>query len=86
MQTLDLIARLAQHPCAQLDDESTFVGQWNEFIRTDNAQFRMSPAHQRLATGDSITLQFNDGLKLEKEFIALDRVAQGGLQNNLPGT
>ncbi|MNS75758.1 hypothetical protein D3C72_1092860 [compost metagenome] len=41
---------LVEHPFADGDDVAILLGQWNELIRWDHAQFRMLPAQQCLDT------------------------------------
>ena len=69
-------AGLTQHPRAELDNQSGFLGDWNEFRRGDQASLRMSPAQQRFATGHVAGARVDNRLIEDDEFAGLQRVAQ----------
>ena len=75
-----LRAGLAQHPIADLDDQPALLGQRDEFVRRDEAALRMRPAQQRLDGLDPQILEREARLIVQREFAALQRLAQVGLQ------
>ncbi len=71
-----LAARRAEHPAPEVDDESGLVGEADELVRSDHAEPRMPPAHQRLGSGDALRLHVDQWLEQQEQFLALDRVPQ----------
>ena len=75
-----LPARLAHHPAAERNDQPRLLGQRNERERREHPARGMIPAHERLDAGDLARLQQDDRLIEQRELVAVDRVAQIGLE------
>ena len=75
-----LAARLAHHPSAERHDEPRLFGERNERERREHSARGMVPAHERLDAGDLARVQEHDRLIAKNELLALDRVAQIGLE------
>ena len=68
-------AGLTQHPRAELDNQSGFLGDWNEFRGGDQALLGMSPAQQRLATGHLARARVDNRLIEDDKFAGLQRMS-----------
>src|SRR5579872_2672945 len=67
---------LAQHPGADLTDESAVFRYWNEFGRSEQSSLRMAPANQGLGAGDCGVREIHLGLVVELELAQRERASQ----------
>src|SRR5450830_408831 len=68
--------RPVQHPGRQHANETGSLCKGNEVIRADEALLRMYPSYQRFGADHLARGQFNLGLGIQEEFIAIKRAAQ----------
>ena len=68
------------HPTAQLDDLAAFLGNLDEAIGHQHAQFRVLPAHQRLDAQQTPAAKIDDRLILYEELLVSDRARDVGHQ------
>ena len=72
----DLRTRLPQHPIADFHDQAALLRDGDEFVGWHHAALRMRPAQQRLDRLDLEGLERETRLIVEREFLALERLAQ----------
>ena len=70
---------------AEFDNQSGLLGDIDEFVRRHPAQLRMVPARQRLEAGDRAILEPDDRLIENRDFLALERPPQIGLDRQPVG-
>ena len=75
-----LAAGLAEHEAGERDDEARLLGDGDELGRRHLAAVGPRPARQRLEAGDLGRRQADDRLVVHGELVALDALAQLGLE------
>ena len=73
-----LATRLAQDPCADVDDEAAGFGKPNELIRRYQASLWMLPTDKRLDAGDAFAFEGEDRLIVQSELAPGDGMAEVG--------
>ena len=75
----------AQHPIAEIDDQSAVLGDCDEFAGRYLAAGRMGPAAKRLDANNSLTALVDNGLIQELQAVILDRLTQVSLEQLAAG-
>ena len=75
-----LAACVAEHRIGERHDEPGLLGHRDEIGRADHPTAGTGPAHERLEAADVRRGQLDDRLVDEREVVALDRLAQLGLE------
>ena len=75
-----LAAGVAEHRIGERHDEAGLLGDRDEIGRPDHPAAGTRPAHERLEAADLRRGQLDDRLVDEREVVALDRLAQLGLE------
>ena len=68
-----LRARGAQHPPAQRDDQAGLLGEFDEPVRAEPAEFRVLPADQRLDADGPLVAEPDQRLVVDVELLAVHR-------------
>jgi len=76
----ELAAGLAQDPAPDRADDADLLGHGDEGQRRDHAARRVCPARERLDPDRAPALELDHGLVHEAQLVALERVAQIGLE------
>ena len=78
-------AGAAQHPIAEIDDESAVLGDCDEFAGRYLAAGRVGPAAKRLDTDNCLTALVDNELIQELQAVILDRLTQVSLEQLAAG-
>src|SRR5215510_15208219 len=76
LPALHLNAGFKEHPLADVNDGTCFLGHRYEPIRSDRAALGMLPPNQRLKTDKPASLEFDDRLILDEKLVSIDRATQ----------
>src|ERR1700736_3243972 len=71
---LSLMTGLGQHPTTNRHHESALFRDGNKIVRGHEAEVRMAPANERFDAGDSSRLQVYFRLKVQGEFVSVQRM------------
>ena len=71
----------SEHPAPDRNDQPGFLGEGNELHRRQVAEFRVSPAQQRLDAVDPASRNVELRLIVQRELIELERVTQTGFEH-----
>ena len=77
-----ILAGSPDDPFAEGDDQSDLLGEWDEFVRRDDAALRMMPADQCLTAAHVVGGQVHDRLIVHFEFAVLECHAKRKLQRS----
>jgi len=77
-----LAAGFAQHPFADRQNKPALLGDRDEFLRTDHAEFGRLPAQQRLPALQSPRQDLHLGLVENHQLIAIEGMLQACLQQH----